>query len=99
MGPAPLPVFGSQIDPIPPQNLKSATSDPGSIPGRGSFNFFMFYTFADFHPFLSYFYFEFERKKKKQALHHYITMVKSFQKSPIKKLSLCLKCNIHFVRH
>ena len=31
----------------------SATSDPGSIPGRGSFHFFMFYCkFADFHPFL-----------------------------------------------
>ena len=28
-----------------------------------------------------------------------VTMVKSFQKSSIKKLSLFLKCNIHFVRH
>ena len=81
------------------QNLASHLR-PGFNPRSRQFSLFhVLLQICRFSPFFILVLFTLLSNLKGRRKKRVVTMVKSFQKSSIKKLSLFLKCNIHFVRH
>ena len=79
------------------QNLASHLR-PGFDPRSRQFSLFhVLLQICRFSPFFILVLFTLLSKGRRK--NRVVTVVKSFQKSSIKKLSLFLKCNIHFVRH
>ena len=71
---------------------------PGFDPRSRQFSlFYVLLQNCRFSPFFILVLFTLLSKGRRKSM--VVTVVKLFQKSSIKKLSLFLKCNIHFVRH